>query len=193
MIRSLSLCLVAFASCARVGPYVWADAYAPPADADDYRFAPGDLLAVTVYRQDGMPAKHRVRQDGKVSLPLLRDVQAAGLTPGQLAEQVQARLATYMNVPPDVTVAVAEARPLVVPVLGEVAHPGQYTLEKGAGVLDALAAGGGFTEFAHRDRIFVLRRNPERVRIRFAFDALSRGQGRGAAFRLQLGDVVVVE
>jgi polysaccharide export outer membrane protein len=119
-------------------------------------------------------------------------VQAAGLTPGILAEQIQTRLRQYINVP-RVTVVVEETRPLTVPVLGEVTHAGQYNLEKGAGVLEALAAGGGLTEFAHRDRIFVLRRHPTPVRIRSTFEALSRGQGQAAAFRLQAGDVVVVE
>jgi polysaccharide export outer membrane protein len=66
-------------------------------------------------------------------------------------------------------------------------------LEKGAGVLEALAAAGGFSDFAHRDRIFVLRREPTPVRIRSTFDALSRGQGLAAIFRLQAGDAVVVE
>jgi len=133
-----------------------------------------------------------VRQDGKVSLPLLGDVQAAGLTPGELAMQLQEALKRYINYP-NVTVAVAETRPLVVPVVGEVAKPGQYMLEKGAGVLEALAAAGGFTDFAHRDRIFVLRREPKLVRIRFTFEALSRGQGQATALQLQAGDVVVVE
>jgi polysaccharide export outer membrane protein len=147
---------------------------------------------VVVYRQEGMTSRERVREDGKVSLPLIRDVQAAGLTTSELSEQIQNRLKDYINVPA-VTVAVVETRPLVVPVLGEVAHPGQYTMEKGAGVLDALAAAGGFTEFAHRDRIFVLRRQPKLTRIRTTFEALSRGQGRAGALRLQAGDVVVVE
>jgi polysaccharide export outer membrane protein len=184
--------LAALVSCAHVGSYVWVDDYALPADGDDYLIAPGDLLSVLVYRQEGMSVRERVRQDGKVSLPLLRDVQAAGLSPSTLAEQIQARLKDYINVPV-VTVSVAETRPLAVPVLGEVGHPGQYTLEKGAGILDALAAAGGFTEFAHRDRIFVLRRQPALVRIRSTFEALSRGQGRAIAFRLQSGDAVVVE
>ncbi len=187
--------LAALISCAHVGPYVWVDDYAPPAEGEtggDYRIAPGDLLAVFVYREEGMSTHVRVRQDGKVTVPLLHDVQAAGLTPGMLAEQIQARLKAYINVP-RVTVVVEETRPLTVPVLGEVAHPGQYLLEKGAGVLEALAAGGGLTEFAHRDRIFVLRRQPKLVRIRSTFEDLSRGQGRAAAFRLQTGDAVVVE
>jgi polysaccharide export outer membrane protein len=191
----ISLSVAATVSCARVGPYVWVDDYAPPAQVEtggDYQIATGDLLAVLVYHEEGMSTHARVRQDGKVSVPLLHDVQAAGLTPGMLAEQIQVRLKAYINVP-RVTVVVEETRPLTVPVLGEVAHPGQYLLERGAGVLEALAAGGGLTEFAHRDRIFVLRRHPTPVRIRSTFEALSRGQGRATAFRLQAGDVVVVE
>jgi polysaccharide export outer membrane protein len=190
--RVIPLGLAALLSCAGLGSYVWVDDYAAPAEAKDYRIAPGDVLSVVVYRQEGMTSRERVREDGKVSLPLIRDVQAAGLTTSELSEQIQTRLKDYINVPA-VTVGVVETRPLVVPVLGEVAHPGQYTMEKGAGVLDALAAAGGFTEFAHRDRIFVLRRQPKLTRIRTTFEALSRGQGRAGALRLQAGDVVVVE
>jgi polysaccharide export outer membrane protein len=182
-------------SCAPVGPYVWVDEYKTPAAGEvgaDYRIAPGDLLAVHVYREEAMSTRERVRQDGKVSISLLHDVQAAGLSPGTLAEQIQARLKEFINVP-RVTVAVEEVHPLIVPVLGEVARPGQYTLERGAGVLEALAAAGGFSDFAHRDRIFVLRRESTPVRIRTTFDALSRGEGRAATFRLQAGDAVVVE
>ena len=188
----VSLGLAALVSCATVGPYVWGDDYTPPRDAGEYRIVPGDVLSVRVYQHDEVSGREKVREDGKFSLQLLGDVQAAGLTPGQLAGQIQTRLKEFINVP-IVSVAVAEARPLVVPVVGEVAHPGQYTLEKGAGVLDALAAAGGFTEFAHRDRIFVLRRQPALVRIRFSFEALSHGQGGAIAFRLQPGDAVVVE
>lgn len=190
--RLISPGLAALISCAGVGSYVWVDDYPPPAEAKDYRIVPGDVLSVVVYRQEGMSTRERVREDGKVSLPLIRDVQAAGLSTGELSEQIQTRLRDYINAPA-VTVGVVETRPLVVPVLGEVAHPGQYTLEKGAGVLDALAAAGGFTEFAHRDRIFVLRRQSTLTRIRSTFENLSRGQGRASAFRLQAGDAVVVE
>jgi polysaccharide export outer membrane protein len=192
--RVILVGLAAVTSCARVGPYVSVDDYAPAITVAgaDYRIAPGDLLAIHVYREEGMSTRMRVRQDGKVSIPLLHDVQAAGLTPTMLAEEIQSRLKEFINVP-RVTVAVEETRPLTVSVLGEVAHPGQYILEKGGGVLEALAAAGGFTDVAHRDRIFVLRRVPTPVRIRFTFEALSRGQGRAFTFRLQPGDAVVVE
>jgi polysaccharide biosynthesis/export protein len=189
------VCALAAVSCAQVGPHVWVDDYKPASGSEggvDYRIAPGDLLAVRVYREDANSTRERVRQDGKISVPMLHDVQAAGLTPRELAEQIQVRLKEFINVP-QVTVVVEETRPLAVPVLGEVAHPGQYPLERGAGVLEALAAAGGFTDYAHRDRIFVLRREQTLVRIRFTFEALSRGQGRAASFRLKAGDAVVVE
>jgi polysaccharide biosynthesis/export protein len=193
---AISIALVAVC-CSSVGPYVWVDDYKPPTgdSADpDFRISPGDVLAVRVLQQDSLSTRERVRQDGKVSLPLLHDVQAEGLSPGALAKQIEGRLKGegYL-VAANVNVIVEETRPLVVPVLGEVTHPGQYNLDRGAGVVEALAAAGGFTDFAHRDRIFVLRRQAELTRIRFTFEALSRGRGRASGFRLQAGDAVVVE
>ena len=122
----------------------------------------------------------------------MRDVQAEGLAPNVLAEQLQVRLKEYINVPV-VSVTVEEVRRLSVPVLGEVGKPGEYTIDRGAGLLELLALAGGFTEFAHRDRIFVLRRQPALVRIRLTFNSLTRGEGKAALFRLEPGDSVVVE
>jgi polysaccharide export outer membrane protein len=185
---------VGLASCAPVGRYVWVDDYTETADPDpgQYHIAPGDLLSVRVYNQEAISSRLRVRDDGRVSLPLLGDVQAADLSPGELAEQLRVRLKEYLA-SPSVTVAVEETRVLSVPVLGEVARPGQYALERGAGVLDALAAAGGLTDFSHRDRIFVLRKLPSPVRIRLSFEALSHGDGRASTFRLRRSDSIVVE
>lgn len=186
--------LAASAACAPAGPYLWMDDYrsaAEPAGKEAYVIETGDLIAVRVYNQEAMSARERVRPDGKISLPFLHDVQAAGLAPDALAALLQVRLKDFINVPV-VNVMIEETRPLIVPVLGEVGKPGQYTLEKGAGVLDALAAAGGLSEFAHRDRIFVLRR-PASLRLRTTFAALSRGDGSAARFRMQPGDTVVVE
>ena len=81
----------------------------------------------------------------------------------------------------------------MVSVLGEVAKQGGYQVEAGTGVLQLLANAGGLTELAHKDRIFVLRRDPNPVRIRFSFELLSRLDNRASSFRIQSGDVVVVE
>jgi len=194
MFLSRGIFLLALCACARVGPYVWVDEYPEPPEQDpgDYQIAPGDLLSIRVYGQDAMSARERVRQDGKVTLPLLGDVQAAGLPTSVLADQVKTRLKGYLATP-TVSVAVEETKGLAVPVLGEVTRPGQYTLDKGAGVLEALAIAGGLTEFAHRDRVFVLRKLPNPARIRLTFESLSRGIGKASTLRLHPGDAVVVE
>jgi polysaccharide export outer membrane protein len=84
-------------------------------------------------------------------------------------------------------------KPLTVAILGAVARPGTYTLDRSNGVADALASAGGLTEFAHKDRIFVLRRTPTPARIRFTLAALTDSIGPAALFRLRSGDVVVAE
>jgi len=187
--------LVAATACATSGPYVWADDYIAAVEKHPrqaYLIAIGDLVAVRVFGHDDLSVRERIREDGKISLPILKDVDAAGLAPQALGEQVRARLKDYVNAPV-VTVTVEESRPLIIPVLGEVTRPGQYTLEKDSGVLEALASAGGLTDYAHRDRIFILRRQSAPVRIRTTFSGLSQGQGRASALRLQRGDCVIVE
>jgi len=181
--------------CASPGPYVWVHQYAPKTDAAsaEFQIRPGDLLDVRVFNQDKMSGKARVRSDGKVSLPFLNDVTAAGYTPVALAQQLQTRLKEFINAPV-VTVAVEEAKPAPISVVGNVAKPGQYSAEANGGVLQALAAAGGMTEFAHRDRIFVLRdQSATTTRIRFSYRSLLRGEAPATRFQLRPGDVLVVE
>jgi polysaccharide export outer membrane protein len=129
-----------------------------------------------------------------VSLPFLNDVEAAGKTPVQLAGELESGLKSVI-LNPKVTVAVEESKPptLSISVLGEVARPGLESLEPGAGVAQALAAAGGLTVFAHKDRIYVVRRGARPTRIHFTYAALTRSIGRAPSFRLRTGDVVVVE
>lgn len=160
-----------------------------------YLITPGDVLQVRVFQQDAMSARVKVRADGKVSLPMVNDVMAAGKSPTILAGELQTRLKDFIN-NPVVTVSLEESRPVSVSVLGEVMRPGVVTLEAGSGVLQALAASGGLTDFAHRDGLFVLRKasgQPGPKRIRFSWDVLSRGEGAAARFTLFPGDVVVAE
>ncbi|ABC82537.1 polysaccharide biosynthesis/export family protein [Anaeromyxobacter dehalogenans] len=194
----LALAAVLSSACGPTGRYIRAEDL-PPAQADaDYRVARGDVLGVRVWNQENMSVEQaRVREDGRISMPFLQDVNAAGQTPAELAQRIQAQLKTYV-VNPVVTVTVVEMQPLRVSVTGEVMRPGLYDLERGAGVLSALAAAGSFTEFAHRDRVFVLRHaaapgDAAVTRIRFRYEALIQAERRSAAFRLQPGDVVVVE
>jgi len=183
---------VAVACAGSSGRYIWVDSYRQANETKtDYRIAPGDLLNVRVFGQEAMSAHTRVRQDGKVSLPFLNDVPAAGQTPGDFAKTVQKLLLAFVR-EPAVTVLVEETHPSQVSVVGEVAKPGVYTIEPGQGVLRALAAAGGLNDFAHKDRIYVLR-GSEAVRIRFRMDELATPGTPAARFRLLADDAVIVE
>jgi polysaccharide export outer membrane protein len=184
------------AGCRHAGEYVWVQDLPPDAGRDaEYVIAPGDTLAVRVWNQEGHGGTARVRSDGKISLPFVDDVAAAGRSPNDLARDLEVRLTAYVR-QPRVTVALEDERLMQVSVVGEVARPGTYDLAAGACVLQALAGAGGLSEFARKERIFVLRKGAagERpLRIRFDYEALSRAEPAAATFRLRRGDVVVVD
>lgn len=189
-----SICLLATGCYTPRGTFLEVDE-ASLADDGGYVISTGDVLQVRVFQQEAMSARVKVRPDGKVSLPLVNDVVAEGKTPTVLAAELQVRLKDFINTPA-VTVSLEESRPLIVSVLGEVIRPGVVTLEGGSGVIQALAASGGLTDFAHRDGIFVLRKTGGQAaprRIRFTWEVLSRGEGVAARFSLLPGDVVVAE
>jgi polysaccharide export outer membrane protein len=162
----------------------------PPAGSE-YTIGIGDLLDVQVWEQEKMSTKTRVRSDGRISVPFLNDVEAVGKTPVALAGALEVGLKSVV-LEPKVTVVVAESRPLSVSVLGEVMKQGPQVLEPGAGVIQALAAAGGLSTFAHKDRIFVVRAAPQ-IRIHFTYKDLTSSVGKAPLFRLRTGDVVVVE
>jgi polysaccharide export outer membrane protein len=175
---------------------------APPAKAalveqngvsgvEEYRIGPEDILQISVWKNDSMSRTVTVRPDGMVSLPLLNDVQAAGLTPAELRGALIKRLTEYMP-DPDVSVIVQDVRFFKVSVIGEVAKPGRFELKSRATVLDVLAQAGGFKDFASRSRIVILRtEGPAMKRIPFNYNkAISDGQTE--TFYLRPGDIVVV-
>ena len=178
--------------------FVWVDDVPePPAAvaAGDYRLGGGDIVTVQVFGHPEMSGRARVRDDGKLSIPLLGDVLAAERSLLALGRAVEDSLVASRLVSGStrVTVALEERAPVRVSVLGEIARPGLFALDQGAGVAEALASAGGFTEFAHRDRIYVVRRAPEALRIRLRYEDLARGRGRAGTFRLRTGDVLVIE
>jgi polysaccharide export outer membrane protein len=175
-----------------LGAFTWASDLEPAPPEGEYVLGPGDLVAVRVFNQEALSARVRVRRDGRISLPLLGETHAAGFTPQVLANELGIRLVEYVT-SPSVTVTVEEQRALQIPVLGEVARPGLLTLDVTAGVLQAVAAAGGLTEFGHRDRVLVLRPGGRPDRIRFDLDRLVLEGGGPLRFRLQAGDSVVVE
>jgi len=197
VVLAATLALAAMPGCKTTGEYVWVDdlPQVKPVADKEYVIQPGDTVSVRVWGQEGMSSKAKVRPDGRISVPFANDVVAAGATPAALARTIQDKLKDFI-VNPVVTVTLEEPRPLLVSVLGEVTKPGSFVLEQNAGVLQAVAAAGGLTTFASKDAIMVIRQRPEGgapQRIRFTWESLTQLKGRAAAFRLQGGDVVVVE
>jgi polysaccharide export outer membrane protein len=179
---------------------VWARAEEPPRAAQpgalavpgDYKIGPEDLLDVAVWNNTAISRAVPVRPDGKISLPLLNDVQAAGLTPMQLREALAKKLTDYMPTP-EVSVIVKEVHSFKVSVLGEVKKAGQYELKSRTTVLDVVALAGGFTEFAARSRIVILRPNGTTVkRVSFNYNKAIAPDAAPEDLFLQPGDVVVV-
>jgi polysaccharide export outer membrane protein len=183
--------LLAVTSACTTTPYVWVNDLPKETSAKDYAIASGDVLSVRVFNQDNMSTRARVRRDGDIAVPFLGDVLVRGQSPAALSKELETRFKAYV-VSPVVTITVEETQPTTVSVLGEVSRPGNYTVEASSGVLQALAAAGGLTEYASRGAIYVVRRDPAQ-HIRFAFSGLNDANSHAATFRLQTGDVVVVE
>jgi polysaccharide export outer membrane protein len=156
---------------------------------EDYRIGPEDMLQISVWKNDAVSRAVPVRPDGKISLPLLNDVQAAGLTALELREVLTKQLAAYMP-SPEVSVIVTDVRSFKVSVIGEVPKPGRYELKSWTTVLDVLALAGGFTQFASRSRILVLRPEGKTIkRIPFNYNKIGGDQEN---FYLHNGDIVMV-
>lgn len=160
-------------------------------EAPDYRIGPEDVLDIAVWNNTAISRTVPVRPDGKISVPLVNDVQAAGLTPMELRDVLMKELVEYIPAP-EVSVIVREVRSFKVSVIGEVRKPGRYELKSGATVLDVLAMAEGFTEFAARSRVVVLRHEGGSAqRIPFSYNRVVSGDG-VANFFLRPGDIVVV-
>jgi polysaccharide biosynthesis/export protein len=179
-------------ACGDVGPFVWANQLRPEeVGTADYVIVTGDVVSVRVFGQEAMSTRAKVRSDGKISMPFLGDVAVVGKPPAVVAREMEAGLKSFIN-SPNVTVTVDEFQPTTVAVVGEVSHPGVFSLERNAGLLQALAVAGGLTENASKDSIFVLREVPVPRRVRFTYESLTHSPP-SSTFRLRPGDVVVVE
>ncbi|MBI4485044.1 MAG: polysaccharide biosynthesis/export family protein [Acidobacteria bacterium] len=170
---------------AAVPPDAWAN------DAATYRIGPEDVLDISVWKNPELSRTVPVRPDGNVSLPLVDDIKAAGLTPAALRDQVTARLAEFIPAP-EVSVMVREVHSRKVAVIGAVKTPGRFELKSPMTVLEAIALAQGFTDFASRDRIVVLRQNGSTtLRMRFNYSRIADDEAQENFF-VQPGDIIVV-
>jgi polysaccharide export outer membrane protein len=187
------LALLAAAGCEHVDNYVWYKNVDPAlADGHAFHIAPGDQLKVEVWKQSSLSGEMKVRSDGFITLALVGDIHVAGLTPEGAATAVSDKLASVV-LHPKVVVSVVAAEPLRIGVLGQVVTPGMFDLQRGSGILQALARAGGLNNFADPTRIFVVPGDPQERPIRFTFDDLVSGKGRAASYVLRPRDTVLVE
>jgi polysaccharide export outer membrane protein len=156
-----------------------------------FRIGPEDVLDVQVWKNPELSRVVPVRPDGMISLPLVNDIRAAGLTPIELRQQVTQRLAEFIP-SPEVSVIVREVHSVKVAVVGSVRMPGHYEVNSAATVLELIARAQGLTEFADRGRIVVLRQNGKATkRIPFNYRKVAEGSEQDN-FVVQPGDIIVV-
>jgi polysaccharide biosynthesis/export protein len=152
-----------------------------------------DLLAINVWKEPDISRSVPVRSDGKISLPLVGELSAAGRTPLKLEQEIAGRLKNYIA-EPEVTVIVQQINSQKFNILGQVNHPGSFSLATAATVLDAIATAGGFRDFAKQKSIYVLRQKPDgtQQRLPFNYKEVVRGKNPGQNIKLQPRDTIVV-
>jgi len=164
---------------------------APGVDANTYVIGPSDVLAVTVWKEPDLSREILVRPDGMITLPLLGDVQASGLTPLQLADQIAAKLKKYVQ-DPNVSVVVGAIHSKVIYLLGEVGRKGPVEMTPGMTLLEAIASASGLTDYANAKKIYILRdKDGKHERIPVHYKEALKGN---SEFNLVLepGDTIVV-
>jgi len=166
---------------------------APPHVEDSFIIGVDDVLSINVWKEPEISKQIPVRSDGKISLPLIGEVQAAGRTPMQLQQDIAEKLKNYIS-DPQVTVIVQQINSLKFNILGQVTKPGSYPLTAGTTVVDAIAVAGGFKDFAKKKSIYVLREDPSGGEHRFMFnyEAFTKGANIDQNIALKPRDTVVV-
>ena len=163
------------------------------APAGSYLIGRDDVLSVHVWHQPDITSTVAVRPDGKISMPLIGEVEATGVTPIQLQERIAGKLRTFVK-DPEVVVVVQQVNSKKFNILGEVQKPGSYPLTARLRVLDAIALGGGFRDFAGVTKIYVLRNglDGEQHRIKFNYKQVIHGEDPDQNIELKPGDTIIV-
>lgn len=157
-----------------------------------YRIGVEDVLLVSVWRDPDLTREVPVRPDGKISLPLIQDIAAAGKTPAELGQEIQIRLKAYMS-NPSVTVIVREINSIKIYLLGEVARPGPVTPKSQVRLLQAIAMAGGITPFGGKKKIVIFRKTPSgETVIEVSYQSIVSGKKPNDDLILESGDTVVV-
>ena len=162
------------------------------ADSDQYVIGPEDVLYIHVWREDALSRTVPVRVDGNISLPLVHEIKAAGLTPLKLKESLTERFKEFIE-NPNVSVAVMEANSFRVYVSGQVKTPGVYRLRSETTVLQIIPMAGGFTDWANQKKILIIRKeNGKEKRITVNYKKIIKGSDPNSNIVLKAGDTVIV-
>jgi polysaccharide biosynthesis/export protein len=161
-----------------------------PAAVDPHTYVVGaeDVLFIRVWREMDFTGSYIVRPDGKITIPLVGDVQAAGLTPERLGSQLAQALADFIN-KPDVSVTVSQVNSKKYYITGQVFRSGEFPMVVPTRIFDALSNGGGFRDFANRKKIIIVR---GAQRIKFNYDDIIKGKNLEQNIFLENGDTIVV-
>jgi polysaccharide export outer membrane protein len=162
--------------------------------SDDYIIGPSDVLAISVWKEPELTRTVPVRPDGKISLPLIGELEVSGLTALNVQRLVAQRLKEYIS-KPEVTVIVQEVRSRTYVIVGKIVRPGSYGLGKPTTVLEAIALAGGFLDFAKVSKIYIIRRvdgSPSERFFYFDYKKVIRGQNPQQNVELKSGDTIVV-
>jgi polysaccharide export outer membrane protein len=197
--KAVLLMFVAISACAQENPgkkqpvqSTTASTNKSATDDPNYIIGPQDVVEISVWKEAELSRAVPVRPDGKISLPLLDDVQAAGLTPMQLAGQIKTRLNQYMT-EPQVTVIVTQTNSQRIYILGEISRTGAYALIPDMTILQAISNAGGPTAFANSKRIYLLRQeNGKQGKLFFNYKEVVSGKHTEQNVLLKPGDTIVV-
>jgi polysaccharide export outer membrane protein len=160
--------------------------------SERYVIGPEDVLYVHVWREEALSRTVPVRTDGKISLPLINDIQAAGLTPLQLREILTQKFKVFID-NPNVSVVVTEANSMKVYVSGQVKSPGVYRLRSETTVLQIIPMAGGFTDWANQKKILIIRNEDGREkRFTVNYKKIVKGDAPETNIRLKAGDTIIV-
>jgi len=157
-------------------------------DNDTYILGGDDVIAVLVWREENLSGSHTIRPDGKITMPLIKEVQAGGLTPNQVAEAIATALSKFVN-EPDVAVSVEAVRSRRYFVDGEINRPGAYPLATPTTVFEAITMAGGFREFANTKKIIILRGSE---RLKFNYREVTHGKKMDQNILVKPGDQIIV-
>ena len=157
-------------------------------DPKTFSLGPEDVILVRVWREPDMSGQLVVRPDGKITMPLIRDVDASGLSPEQLAAKITTALSQFIN-NPQVLVQVLAVRSKRYLISGEINRPGAYPLAVPTTVFEALSMAGGFREFANKKKITIVRGSQ---RLRFNYNEVVKGKNLGQNVQLENGDKIIV-